>query len=123
MASETWTVDVHETASGERPAWVFIAGLEGRNRAEAIALVKLLEERGSSLRRPHSGALGGGLFELRGKEVRLFYTFRPGRRAVLLDGEIKKRNEIPKRVLKRVRGYLRDIEAAGRTNRRRRPGQ
>ncbi len=49
-----------------------------------------------------------GLFELRGKEVRLFYRFRPGRRVVLLDGEIKKRNEIPKRVLARVRGYLKD---------------
>jgi hypothetical protein len=36
------------------------------------ALVKLLEEQGNLLRRPQSGALGAGLFELRGKEVRLF---------------------------------------------------
>jgi len=41
--------------------------LEGRNQAEAIALVKLLEERRNSLRRPQSAALGEGLFELRGK--------------------------------------------------------
>ena len=53
--------------------------LEGRNQAEAIALVKLLEERRNSLRRPQSAALGEGLFELRGKEIRIFYMFLAGR--------------------------------------------
>jgi len=70
---------------------------------EAIALVKLLEERGNLLRRPQSGALGDGLFELRGKEVRIFYVFMPGRAIVLLDGEIKKRDAIPRRTLERMR--------------------
>ena len=31
--------------------------------------------------------------------------FLPGRRVVLLDGEIKKRDDIPPKALKRVRGY------------------
>lgn len=106
---EPWVLDVFETEAGEKPVWAFMAGLEGRNRVEAIALVKLLEERGNALRRPHSGALGEGLFELRGKEVRLFYVFRPGRVVVLLDGEIKKRNEIPKRTLGRLRAYQREV--------------
>jgi predicted XRE-type DNA-binding protein len=65
-----WIVDVYETEQGERPALRFLQGLQGRNEAEAVALVKLLQERGNSLRRPQSGALGEGLFELRGKEVR-----------------------------------------------------
>jgi len=73
-----WTIDAYETDGGEAPAWSFIQKLEGRNKVEAIALVKLLEESGILLRRPQSGALGAGLFELRGKEVRLFYTFLPG---------------------------------------------
>jgi hypothetical protein len=53
-----WTIDVYETDKGEKPAWTFIGGLEGRDRAEAIALVKLLEEQGNLLRRPQSGTLG-----------------------------------------------------------------
>lgn len=109
VARPSWVVDVYETAKGERPAWAFIAGLEGRNRAEAIALVKLLEERGNALRRPHSGALGEGLFELRGKEVRIFYVFLPGRAAILLDGEVKKRDDIPPKTLARVRGYQKEV--------------
>jgi hypothetical protein len=71
-APRRWTVDAYETAQGERPALSFLQALEGRNESEAIALVRLLNERGNSLRRPQSGALGEGLFELRGKEVRIF---------------------------------------------------
>ncbi len=76
---------------------------------EAIALVKLLEEQGNRLRRPQSGALGDGLFELRGKQVRLFYAFLPGRVIVLLDGEIKKRSDIPVRTLERMRVLQADV--------------
>jgi hypothetical protein len=52
-----------------------------------------------------------GLFELRGHQVRIFYMFLPGRRVVLLDGMIKKQDEIPPEVLKRVRGYRAAVEA------------
>jgi hypothetical protein len=69
----------------------------------------LLEEKGSALRRPYSGALGEGLFELRGREVRLFYMFLPNRFIVLLDGEIKKRDDIPAKTLERVRGYQKAV--------------
>jgi hypothetical protein len=104
-----WTIDTYETEQGERPVLAFLQGLEGRNKAESIALVRLLQERGSTLRRPQSGALGDGLFELRGKEVRIFYVFLPNRVAVLLDGEIKKRNDMPLKTLERVRGYQREV--------------
>jgi hypothetical protein len=117
VAQALWTIDVYETQSGEKPVWAFIESLEGRNKVEAIALVKLLEKRGNALRRPQSGALGEGLFELRGKEVRIFYMFLPGRAAILLDGEIKKRGDIPAKTLARVRGYQREVarhKGAGR---------
>jgi hypothetical protein len=107
-----WTIDAYETDGGEAPAWSFIRRLEGRDKVEAIALVKLLEEQGSLLRRPQSGALGDGLFELRGKQVRLFYVFLPGRLIVLLDGEIKRRDDIPPRTLARMRAL--QVEVAGR---------
>ncbi len=123
VSEKPWTIDAYETESGDQPAWSFIAGLEGRNRVEAIALVKLLEERGNRLRRPHSGALGDGLFELRGKEVRLFYTFVPGRVVVVLDSEIKKRNDIPRATLARVRGYQRKVVRRVRATSERRRGR
>jgi hypothetical protein len=40
--------------------------------------------------------------------------FRPGRRIVLLDGMVKKQDEISSEVLKRVRGYRQAVEAAGK---------
>jgi hypothetical protein len=112
-----WTVNAYETEQGEKPALSFIQGLEGRNESEAVALVKLLQERGNNLRRPQSGALGEGLFELRGKEVRIFYMFLPNRVAVLLDGEIKKRDDIPVKALERVRGYQKEVARRKRATR------
>lgn len=73
----------------------------------------MLRERGNELRRPHSAALGGGLFELRGRQVRLFYLFRGQRTAVLLDGMIKKRDDVPDDVLKRLRRMQRDLDQRG----------
>jgi hypothetical protein len=112
-----WTIDAYETDEGNAPAWSFIRQLEGRDKVEAIALVKLLEEQGSVLRRPQSGALGDGLFELRGKQVRLFYMFLPGRLIVLLDGEIKKRDDIPPRTLARMRVLRAEVASRGAARR------
>jgi hypothetical protein len=110
MAGDSrWTIDAYTTGQGEAPVWSFIRGLAGRDRVEAIALVKLLEEQGNRLRRPHSGVLGDGLFELRGKQVRIFYMFLPGRLIMLLAGEIKKRDAIPAKTLALVRGYQQEV--------------
>jgi hypothetical protein len=104
-------VEEYITPGGRNLALHFVTGLAGRNKAEAIALLELLEERGNTLGLPHSKALGGGLFELRGQEVRLFYTFRPGRRITLLDGMIEKRGDIPPKVLERLRGFVAQVKA------------
>jgi hypothetical protein len=114
-----WTIDAYETDGGEEPAWSFIRQLEGRDKVEAIALVKLLEEQGSLLRRPQSGALGEGLFELRGKQVRLFYMFLPKYLIVLLDGEIKKRDDVPPRTLARMRALRAQVVSRGAAHRTR----
>jgi len=91
------------------PARAFLESLQGRPREQALALIELLERRGNLLREPHSKQVEAGLFELRSHRVRIFYTFRPGRRIVLLDGMIKKRDEIPAAVLDRVRLMVREI--------------
>lgn len=105
-----WTVEWYRTIRGEAPAQTFLASLEGPLADEAAALLLLAEARGNELRAPHSKSLGDGLFELRGRRgVRLFYTFRSGRRVIVLDGVVKKRRDIPAEVLTRVRGYQRGV--------------
>ena len=106
-----WTVTEYENPSGEAPVLSFLQALTDDAKAEAIALVRIITERGNALREPLSKALGSGLFELRGKTsgVRIFYTFRPGRVIVLLDGIVKKRGDIPPAVLARVRRFRKEV--------------
>jgi hypothetical protein len=72
---------------------------------------------GGSWVAPHSKPLGKGLFELRDvpSGVRIFYVTAPGRRLILLDGIVKKRQGIPARTLDRLRRFQADVaECAGR---------
>lgn len=98
-----WAVEWYRTASGESPARAFLAGLDGRPKDEALALLELIGQRGNRVREPKSKALGAGLFELRGHQVRLLYAFRPGRRIVIFDGTVKKQDALPADLVKRVR--------------------
>jgi len=114
-ASSKWTVEWYTTAKGEKPLKAFLEGLKDDevNFADALALLELLEARGNALRPPRSESLGGRRFILRAHPhpVRIFYIFRPGRRIMVLDGMVKKKDRIPADVLKRVRGYQRDAES------------
>jgi len=107
-----WAIEEYRTASGGNRVRTFLESLEKRDLADALALIKLAEERGNQLREPHSKALGEGLYELRGKQVRLFYTFAPGRRMItLLNGIIKKQDRIPESALAQARRLKADLEA------------
>lgn len=118
-AASDWTINSYETENGERPAVLFLRSLGPRDSIDAASLLKSLREQGNALRRPNSASLGDGLFELRGKQVRIFYIFLPGRMALLLDGEIKKRNDIPTATMKRMRKLQKD--ALAESERRHRP--
>lgn len=110
----TWTIVDFELSKGAFPIRTYLASLEGRNADDARALLLLLREHGNLLRKPHSAPVERDLFELRSnRQVRMFYTFQPGRMAVMLDGIIKKQDEIPAQDLKRVRGYLRMVQERG----------
>ena len=111
MEPSGWTIEEYVTARGENLVLGFVSRQSGKVKAEAIALLKLLKERGNLLGMPHSRSLGEGLFELRGSQVRIFYMFRPGRSITLLDGMIKKRDRIPGKVLARLRRFQREIAA------------
>ena len=100
-----WEIEEHGSRVRD-----FIAGLtDVRAFDEAAALIKLVRERGNRLRKPRSAPLGGGLFELRGEQVRIVYMFRPAHRIVLLDGMVKKRNDIPHDVLEWVRQLQKEV--------------
>ena len=107
-----WDIEEYVTANGETPALDFLRGLQGRPEAAAFALIELLAQRGNLLRRPQSGALGDGLFELRHRAtgVRIFYVYEAGRRAVLLDGMIKKQDKIPAAIMERLRKMQKDLD-------------
>jgi len=105
-----WSIEWYRTARGEAPAQTFLATLDGPLAEEAVALLAYVRVRGQALREPRSKSLGDGLFELRGRHgVRLFYTFRSGHRIVVLDGIVKKRQDIPANVLARVRAYQQTV--------------
>ena len=112
METSGWTIDEYVTARGENLVLAFLSRQTGKVKAEAIALLKLLKERGNLLGMPHSRPLGGNLFELRGNQVRIFYMCGRGHRITLLDGMLKKQDRIPARVLDRVRRFQRELEAA-----------
>jgi hypothetical protein len=65
---------------------------------KCLAVILMLEEHGSALRRPYSGALGDGIFELRTRvgtvNYRILYFFS-GRHAVLSHG-LTKEDKVPK---------------------------
>jgi hypothetical protein len=107
-----WIVEGYRTAAGQSPIRAFIDSLELRDLAEAVALIKLAGERGNQLREPHSKALGDGLYELRGKQVRMFFVFGPGRRIItLLSGVIKKQDRIPEPALAQARRFKAALDA------------
>lgn len=85
--------------------------------ADFLRLVFLMEEHGADLRRPHSRALGDGLFELRckGEEGigRAFYCTMAGRQVVILHSVIKKTQKTPARELKTARKRLKEVNNEG----------
>ena len=110
----TWTVEWYTLRGGRVPLGIYLDSLPETDRKRAFALLTLLAARGNQLREPHSKVVEPGLMELRGggsNQVRMFYIFRPGRRAVVLDGILKKQDAIPRDVLERMRAYRRDVEA------------
>jgi hypothetical protein len=102
-----WNIEHHGNALAK-----FLAGLrDEQNLFEAAALIEYLQTSGNELREPRSKSLGNGLFELRGKQVRIFYVFRPGNRIVLLDGMLKKRTDIPVRMVRRLRRLRGEVQS------------
>jgi hypothetical protein len=105
-----WFVDEHKTPAGKSHFAEFVVSLADRKDIkDAAVLVGALRALGNELREPRSKALDGGLFELRGTRVRIYYGFLPGRRAVLVGGYVKKRTGTPAEVLRVMRVRLQEV--------------
>jgi len=104
-----WTVIEHTTRAGESHFAVFVESLvDAKDIKDAAVLTRALKALGNHLREPQSKALDGGLFELRGTRVSIYYGFIPGRRAVLLGGYVKKRTDTPADVIRLMRARLKE---------------
>src|SRR5687767_3409389 len=90
-----WTVVDFERTATDVPMETFRASLtDPRHIRDTAALVLQLKARGNQLGEPKSAKVADGLYELRGFQVRIFYTFLPGRVIVLLYGVIKKQDKL-----------------------------
>ncbi|MGH7813598.1 MAG: type II toxin-antitoxin system RelE/ParE family toxin [Candidatus Binataceae bacterium] len=108
-----WTVAEHTTPAGDSCFAAFVESLEDpKDIKDAAVLTGALRALGNLLREPRSKALGGGLFELRGTRVRIYYGFMPGRRVVLLGGYVKKRTDTPPDAIRLMRARLKEAHDA-----------
>jgi phage-related protein len=106
-----WSVEEHKTAAGRSRFAQFVADLvDPQDIKDAAILIGALRALGNQLREPRSKSLEDGLFELRGTQVRIYYGFLPGRRAVLVGGYVKKRTDTPSDVLRLMRQRLKEVQ-------------
>lgn len=84
----------------------FLENLERRDRAKVMAMVNLLEEEGSNLRRPYADYLRGGIYELRARvghaRYRILYFFCLGTNIVLTHAITKKSERVPEEAIERA---------------------
>src|SRR5271163_1989323 len=108
-----WTVDEHTTAGGQSHFAEFVVGLtDAKDIRDAAVLIGALRALGNQLREPRSKSLNGGLFELLGVRIRIYFAFLPGRRAVLLGGYVKNRDDTPPDILRLMRKTLKEAQDA-----------
>jgi len=119
-----WSVEEHKTAGGRSQFAQFVASLvDAKDIKDAAVLIGALRTLGNQLREPRSKSLESGLFELRGTQVRIYYGFLPGRRAVLVGGYVKKRTDTPRDVLRLMRARLKEVQDEYEKSRARTPGK
>ena len=84
----------------------FLENLERRDRAKVMAMVNLLEEEGSNLRRPYADYLREGIYELRARvghaRYRILYFFCFGTNIVLTHAITKKSERVPEEAIERA---------------------
>lgn len=108
-----WRVVEFERVRGDFPIRTYLSNLDERHAKDAAAILAKLGVLGNQMRPPDSKIVKGKLYEARRFQVRIFFMFRPGREIVLLDGIIKKQDQIPPRDVERMLGYVAEVDRRG----------
>lgn len=107
-------IDFYETEDGKCPLQEYMDSLEPKVLAKTLRTIDLLENNGTSLRKPYSSSLEDGIFELRTKQgsdiTRVLYFFIVGNKAILTNGFTKKTQKTPKSELDLAKKYKCDYE-------------
>ena len=105
-------VDFYHKSNGECSVREYLDSLTPKLRTKMLRSIMLLEEFGTGLRMPYSGAIGDGIFELRsivGNDItRVLYFFVEGNTAILTNGFTKKTQKTPAGKIKKANLYRTD---------------
>lgn len=101
---ERWTA--HQYGS----VWDDLYRMCDQNTQEVLdRRLDILLEQGSLTRRPIVAPLRDGLFELRAKQARAIFFFRPGRKIIFVHGLIKKQPAIAPKDIKMAKNRMEQI--------------
>ncbi len=107
-------IELYDTEDGKCPMQEYLGSLEPKLLAKTLRTIDLLENNGTSLRKPYSSPLGDGIFELRTKQgsdiTRVLYFFFFGNKAILTNGFTKKTQKTPKSEIDTAKKYKADYE-------------
>ena len=104
-----YVADFYDLPNGKIPVKEFLDSLDVKMRVKMLRTVSLLEEYGTTLRKPYSEHLRNGIFELRAKVgtdiSRVLYFFFVGKKAILTNGFIKKTEKTPESEIEKAEKY------------------
>lgn len=107
-------IEFYDTEDGKCPLQEYLDSLDPKLLAKTLRTIDLLENNGTALRKPYSGPLGNGIFELRTKQgsdiTRVLYFFFVGNKAILTNGFTKKTQKTPVSELDTAKKYKADYE-------------
>jgi putative addiction module killer protein len=90
-----WQIDYWVTNAGKNSIEKWLDKLTIEQIKAVAKEIKILEKTGNELKLPHSGLLGGGLFELRERRFgyRIYYGFKENNAIILVAAGDKKSQE------------------------------
>jgi len=118
-----YSVIFYTTESDDSPIDEFLDGLDKKSLAKVAALISLLEEQGSNLKRPYADIVRGKIRELRihysSNQYRILYFFQLHDQIVLVHAFLKKTQQLRQRDIelaeRRMHNWIRRHSAGGST--------
>ncbi|TNF69697.1 MAG: type II toxin-antitoxin system RelE/ParE family toxin [Gammaproteobacteria bacterium] len=104
----TWNIEFYKGVDDE------IIELPPKVQAKMLRLFDLMQIHGADLGKPHTEALGDGLFEVRAKALegiaRSFFCYLHGKNIMVLRAFVKKTQKTPKKELELARKRMQEVK-------------